>query len=384
MKNPKLIVKPFAKNGQKNVIPENYETSMESNQATWDQGFGQITMLPVAAGGLPPKGQDFNGIFNQISENIVYLSQGGRFKFSAEYAEAIGGYPKGAILQSDDEKKEYLSLIDNNKVDFNTATDISASWKLVNTDDLLAQIASKQPKGDYATKTELNSGLAGKQPVGDYATKTEVNSKLAKDQNGADIPNKDTFIKNLGLPEKYQPKGNYAVTNAAATQLFTGPVISSDTVGAQNTDGKLKSFLFISGGAAPAWGATVNGGYAGALKHPLKDGTAATTDDVNAVKGLALGVGQAWQIVTRGNGATNTNNTGRTITVNVIRYTGVRGRVSVNGISVAAFRGGRTDTSPTINVDMTVTAIVPPGAKYIISWDKDVADAGEPEIVELR
>lgn len=180
MKNPKLIVKPFAKNGQKNVIPENYETSMESNQATWDQGFGQITMLPVAAGGLPPKGQDFNGIFNQISENIVYLSQGGRFKFSAEYAEAIGGYPKGAILQSDDEKKEYLSLIDNNKVDFNTASDISTSWKLVNTDDLLAQIASKQPKGDYATKTELNSGLAGKQPVGDYATKTEVGLKLDK------------------------------------------------------------------------------------------------------------------------------------------------------------------------------------------------------------
>ncbi len=180
MKNPKLIVKPFAKNGQKNVIPENYETSMESNQATWDQGFGQITMLPVAAGGLPPKGQDFNGIFNQISENIVYLSQGGRFKFSAEYAEAIGGYPKGAILQSDDEKKEYLSLIDNNKVDFNAASDISASWKLVNTDDLLAQIANKQPKGDYATKTELNSGLAGKQPVGDYATKTEVGLKLDK------------------------------------------------------------------------------------------------------------------------------------------------------------------------------------------------------------
>lgn len=180
MKNPKLIVKPFAKNGQKNVIPENYETSMESNQATWDQGFGQITMLPVAAGGLPPKGQDFNGIFNQISENIVYLSQGGRFKFSAEYAEAIGGYPKGAILQSDDEKKEYMSLIDNNKVDFNTVSDISASWKLVNTDDLLAQIASKQPKGDYATKTDLNSGLAGKQPVGDYATKTEVGLKLDK------------------------------------------------------------------------------------------------------------------------------------------------------------------------------------------------------------
>ncbi|MEM8437181.1 hypothetical protein Q4S09_14300, partial [Morganella morganii] len=179
MKNPKLIVKPFAKNGQKNVIPENYETSMESNQATWDQGFGQITMLPVAAGGLPPKGQDFNGIFNQISENIVYLSQGGRFKFSAEYAEAIGGYPKGAILQSDDEKKEYLSLIDNNKVDFNTATDISASWKLVNTDDLLAQIASKQPKGDYATKTEVGLKLDKNAVV--QSTGTSATSVMSQD-----------------------------------------------------------------------------------------------------------------------------------------------------------------------------------------------------------
>lgn len=65
--------------------------------------------------------------------------------------------------------------------------------------ELSSGLSGKQPTGDYATRTELNHGLSGKQPTGDYATKTEVNSKLAKDQNGADIPNKDTFIKNLGL-----------------------------------------------------------------------------------------------------------------------------------------------------------------------------------------
>ncbi|WP_336193309.1 phage tail protein [Providencia stuartii] len=161
MKNPKLITKPFAQNGQKNAIPENFSSSMESNQATWDQGFGQITMIPVAAGGLPPKGQDFNGIFNQISENVVHLSKGGRFKFSADYAAAINGYPKGAILQSDDEKKEYQSIIDNNKVNFNTATQaqINAAWKLFSTDDMLQQLAGKQPAGDYATNAALNNGL---------------------------------------------------------------------------------------------------------------------------------------------------------------------------------------------------------------------------------
>ncbi|WP_265693280.1 hypothetical protein [Providencia rustigianii] len=198
MKNPKLIVKPFAKNGQKNVIPENYETSMDSNQATWDQGFGQITMLPVAAGGLPPKGQDFNGILNQISESIVYQSQGGRFKFSPEYAESIGGYPKGAILQSDDEKKEYQSLIDNNKVNFNTESNISTSWELVgakyaiknevdlallkkfdkeNISGALGNDNNKVPSlnlltnevGKLATKGDLSAGLAEKQPIGNYA-----------------------------------------------------------------------------------------------------------------------------------------------------------------------------------------------------------------------
>ncbi|HEK0789605.1 TPA: hypothetical protein SMP78_003835 [Proteus mirabilis] len=193
MKNPKLISKPFAQNGQKNVIPEKYETSMESNQATWDQGFGQITMLPVSAGGLPPKGQDFNGILNQMCETIVHISKGGVFKFSTDYATAINGYPKGAILQSEDEKKYYQSLIDNNKVNFNTASQdqIKTSWKLVMTDDVLDQLSKKlestaivqstgssttsvmsqkasvdafQPKGNY-------------QPAGNYALKGESYTK---------------------------------------------------------------------------------------------------------------------------------------------------------------------------------------------------------------
>lgn len=213
MKNPKLIVKPFAKNGQKNVIPENYETSMDSNQATWDQGFGQITMLPVAAGGLPPKGQDFNGILNQISENIVYQSQGGRFKFSPEYAESIGGYPKGAILQSDDEKKEYQSLIDNNKVNFNTESNISASWELV---------GSK-----YAIKTEVDLALLKK------FDKENISGALGNDNNK--VPSLNLLTTEVG---KLQPKGNYApagdyatntaLTNGLGQKLNTSSVVQSD------------------------------------------------------------------------------------------------------------------------------------------------------------
>ncbi|HCD1132092.1 TPA: tail fiber protein [Morganella morganii] len=61
--------------------------------------------------------------------------------------------------------------------------------------------------------------------LGKKASVADANSKLAKDQNGADIPDKDTFIKNLGLGEKFQPKGNYLpfrTVNKLPGRGFTG------------------------------------------------------------------------------------------------------------------------------------------------------------------
>ncbi|MEY0216871.1 hypothetical protein AB7W58_20895 [Providencia rettgeri] len=217
MNNPKLIVVPFAADGQKDEIPVTREPTMPTQKATWDLGFPPATMLPESAGGLPPRGLDFNGIFNQISEMLVHFAKGGRIKFSESYAEEIGGYQKGAILQSDDETKDYQSIINENKVNFNTATSaqINAAWKLVSTASLATDIskkldkeavkqttgnsptsvmsqdavtkalASKQPTGDYVTVTQLNNGLSTKQPTGDYLLKSELPKNTAnKKVNG--------------------------------------------------------------------------------------------------------------------------------------------------------------------------------------------------------
>ena len=219
MKNPKLISKPFAQNGQKNVIPEKYETSMESNQATWDQGFGQITMLPVSAGGLPPKGQDFNGILNQMCETIVHISKGGAFKFSADYATAINGYPKGAILQSEDEKKYYQSIIDNNKVNFNTASQdqIKTSWKLVMTDDLLDQLSKKLESSAVVQSTGTST--------------TSVMSQKAS-------------------TDAFQPKGDYADGKRFASTAIETRVVDSDGSGYIYVNNANKATGFISKGNA--------------------------------------------------------------------------------------------------------------------------------------
>ncbi|EOJ8666968.1 hypothetical protein AB7250_07850 [Providencia stuartii] len=276
MKNPKLITKPFAQNGQKNAIPENFSSSMESNQATWDTGFGQITMIPVAAGGLPPKGQDFNGIFNQISENVVYLSMGGRFKFSADYAAAINGYPKGAILQSDDEKKEYQSIIDNNKVNFNTATQaqINAAWKLISTDDLLQQIANKQPSGNYALK-------------GDSYTKDEANKKFQLIGSYADGNRFKTIPSNVSMspPEGsislvLQNDGTLFMWDGAksifrisnAGEITTGSMAYSRLTGVpivQSTGGSTTSFMSQKAVTNMASGLQAKGDYADGKKFKV-------------------------------------------------------------------------------------------------------------------
>ena len=61
---------------QKQNMPGSGRTSIE-------MGFPDETMLPPAYGGLPPYGQDFNGVFKAITENLSWYSAGGIFEYDA-------------------------------------------------------------------------------------------------------------------------------------------------------------------------------------------------------------------------------------------------------------------------------------------------------------
>ncbi|MGJ7132163.1 hypothetical protein [Morganella morganii] len=85
-------------------------------------------------------------------------------------------------------------------------TILEAGWLNSVQREILGVIIAAGMQQDKNDDTQLSKAISKIISGGDYATKTEVNSKLAKDQNGADIPNKDTFIKNLGLPELLNKK----------------------------------------------------------------------------------------------------------------------------------------------------------------------------------
>ncbi len=137
--------------------------------------------------------------------------------------------------------------------------------------------------GNYATSGDLTLGLSKKidktsiahqlgndtdkvaslhlvtTELGKKAPLNVADGKLAKDQNGADIPDKPKFIENLGLPEKSQPKGDYADGKAFQSLLGDGASIaelSGKFVLALKEDGSVglyssnnKRYLwYISGG----------------------------------------------------------------------------------------------------------------------------------------
>ena len=115
---PLPLISPIATDGLKNSIPD---AATGTNNASIEEGFPQITMQAPANGGLPPFGQDFNGLFYTVSSLNCFLQNGGYITFSQAVSDKIGGYPSGAILDYIDSTGAYSkvqSLIDNNTNNF--------------------------------------------------------------------------------------------------------------------------------------------------------------------------------------------------------------------------------------------------------------------------
>lgn len=102
-----------------------------AGRASLTDGFPQINFDPIASGGIPPAGADFNGILNQVSAWVRWTSAGGPVAYDGTFQTAIGGYPSGAlILSATTAGLWWLSTADNNMTDPDAA---GAGWTPVGT-----------------------------------------------------------------------------------------------------------------------------------------------------------------------------------------------------------------------------------------------------------
>lgn len=105
---PSPIPLPFAQNGERREILEN-NTVPGSADASWATGFPPVTRINKQAGGKPPFGLDFQGIFHTLSAHAFYSQSGGVYPWVGA-GEGFAGlnYLKGAhVLGSNG--MEYLA-----------------------------------------------------------------------------------------------------------------------------------------------------------------------------------------------------------------------------------------------------------------------------------
>ncbi|HFX8094505.1 TPA: hypothetical protein ACIF6B_005151, partial [Escherichia coli] len=84
-----------------------------------------------------------NQILYELSSLCRWSSAGALNAFDSDFSTAVGGYPLGAVLISDDGATIYISTINNNTNDPNTS---SAGWS---------------PLSDYLKMRESFTGVVG-------------------------------------------------------------------------------------------------------------------------------------------------------------------------------------------------------------------------------
>src|SRR5689334_13767206 len=78
-------------------IPTGSQIGVTPGAASFADGFPPLNAVPVAAGGVPPFMQDFNGILYAVTAWLRWMQAGGPIPFDQTFANSIGGYPSGAV-----------------------------------------------------------------------------------------------------------------------------------------------------------------------------------------------------------------------------------------------------------------------------------------------
>lgn len=200
--NPTFIPIAFAANGLKNPIQKTRQPTQDTQDMTWNDGSPLITLIPIEDGGKAPKGQDFNGVMNVVTEHGIFIQNGNRYKWSADVVTNFGGYAKDSIVQSDDGLREYISLIDNNATNPNSS--VTGTWSIY------------AGNGSVPTAT---STVAGIMTVINNLTSTNVGSALSAAQG--------KVLNDILDIIAYNPTPYYGTTPPSGFLAMSGQPISS-------------------------------------------------------------------------------------------------------------------------------------------------------------
>jgi len=206
---PAKIPLPWAANATSTYKRDVPQTTADPVAASYSLGWPPDTGTPTEAGGTPPDIRDDNGAKNQITAWLRWSQAGVSPKFDAVFANAINGYPSGAVLADNTTPgKWWISLADDNPNDPNPGT--SPLWMQFPTAASIAGARNGQCYFGY----NAASGLCTLTPVD--------GSGIVINQTVRQIPVSGLSISNSGLaPSTFYYAYAYWTGSAVALQLST-------------------------------------------------------------------------------------------------------------------------------------------------------------------
>lgn len=78
----------LVRSGDANTIPQS--TPAGTGEASFDDGFPQITQVPIGAGGIAPDRKDFNGLFKILGDWIFFAQNGGVPSYDPDFDYVVG------------------------------------------------------------------------------------------------------------------------------------------------------------------------------------------------------------------------------------------------------------------------------------------------------
>lgn len=125
---PTKISVPFAKNAggsYTRIVPVASQIGINAGWASFNDGFVPLNFTAIGAGGIPPFGQDMNGILNAITKWTNWYNAGAPVFWDSAFSTAVGGYPKGAVVSSTTFGQFWMSTTENNVTNPNAG---GAGW----------------------------------------------------------------------------------------------------------------------------------------------------------------------------------------------------------------------------------------------------------------
>lgn len=238
-------------------IPLASQIGLVNGAASLTDGFPPLNFLPVGSGGVPPFGQDMNGILKQITQWSQWQNAGGLVTYDAGFSTSIGGYPFGACLAGTTAGVVWLSTVDDNTSNPDTG---GANWVNIG-------VSSSSPVMVGADTGSANVLTANVTPVPTAYIDGQIFiiQKVAAANNG-------------GMTGNIQGLGSHPVLNMDGTALTQGQWPASAT-GILEYNGASTSFRLLN----PAVTVATNGGLATTAQQVLSLNIASLLAPVGAL-----------------------------------------------------------------------------------------------------